>query len=72
MTISYRIFETDSGYTLIESGGRTYAEEDLCDSIWLISKELRGAYLPKRERNEARKWIKQYEELLSALRSVGA
>lgn len=71
MTISYRIIETGTGYTLIESGNRAYALEDLCDSIWLINKELRGAFLSRRERKEARRQIARYETLLSALRSAG-
>ena len=70
MTISYRIIETN-GYTLIESGGCTYAEEDLSDSIWLVNRELRAG-LPKREQLKARRQVATYEVLLSALRSAGA
>ena len=48
-----------------------YAEEDLCEALWLVNMELRAG-LPRRERIEARRQIAHYESLLSALRSAGA
>ena len=69
MTITYRILN-NSGELRIEIGGRICAEDELHEAIWLVNIELPG--WPAKagaERSQAR--IKQYEELLSALRSAG-
>ena len=71
MTILYRILPT-TPFNRIECGGQIYGLEDLCEAIWLINMELRGAYLSKRERIEAQRQITQYEAMLDALRSAGA
>ncbi len=71
MTITYRIL-SNFWEPRIEFDGQICGQDELCETIWLLTIELRGAYLPKRERNKTRKRIKQYEELLSTLRSVGA
>ena len=71
MTISYRIINANHD-TRIEFCGQIYGLEDLCEAIWLINMELRGAYLSKRERTKAHHQITQYEAMLDALRSAGA
>ena len=67
MTISYRILNSYA-YPVIEFGGQVYGEEDLCDTIWLVQKELRHG-LPRKERIEAQRQIAQYQTLLDALRA---
>jgi hypothetical protein len=71
MTISYRIINANHD-PRIECRGQIYGLEDLCEAIWLINMELRGAYLSKRERTKAQRQITQYEAMLDALRSAGA
>jgi hypothetical protein len=70
MTISYRILNSYA-YPVIEFGGQVYGEEDLCDTIWLVQKELRHG-LPRKERIEAQRQIAEYQTLLDALRAGGA
>jgi hypothetical protein len=72
MLTSYRILSHNGYDNVIEFNGREYAEEDLCDTIWLVNQELRSGRLPKREQIEAKRQIAQYGELLAALRSAGA
>ena len=70
MTIAYRILN-NSDELHIEFGGQIYAEDTLCESLWLVNIELRGG-LPKREQIHAKKQIAQYETLLNALREARA
>ena len=70
MTISYRILHSYA-YPVIECGGQIYGEEDLCDAIWLVQKELRHG-LPKKEQIVARCQIAQFQAMLEALRAGGA
>ena len=70
MTAAHRILN-NSGERRIELGGRIFAEDELCEALWLVNIELRAG-LPRRERIEARRQIARYEALLSALRSAGA
>jgi hypothetical protein len=70
MTAVHRILN-NTGERRIESGGEAFAEDELCEALWLVNIELRAG-LPRRERIEARRQIAQYEALLSALRSAGA
>lgn len=69
MTHSHSI-QTISGEPRIAFGGRFYAEDELCEELWLINTELRAG-LPKGEQIEAKRQISLYEELLSFLRSTG-
>jgi len=69
MTAAHRILN-NSGERRIESGGQVFAEDELCEALWLVNVELRAG-LPRRERIEARRQIARYEALLSALRSAG-
>jgi len=69
MTISYRILKGD-GDNRIEFRGQIYAEDELHETIWQINREIRSG-LPKNERIEAQCEIRQYQELLTALRSGG-
>lgn len=69
MTISYRILQTTAD-NRIEFRGRIYAEDELQEAIWLVNMELRNG-LPKNERIEAQDQIRQYDELLAALRGAG-
>ena len=69
MTISYRIIINSNDFTTIECGGLVYGEEDLCDAIWLVQKELRGG-LPKDEQIEAKRQIAHFQTLLDALRAA--
>jgi hypothetical protein len=71
MTISYRIINANHD-PRIECRRQIYGLEDLCEAIWLINMELRGAYLSKRERTEAHHQVTQYQAMLDALRSAGA
>ena len=50
--------------------GHALTEDELCEAIWLVNRELQAG-LPKRERVEAKRQIAQYEAMLSALRSAG-
>ena len=70
MTISYRIIQV-AEFNRIESHGQTYTEEELHEEIWLVNMEIRGCYLSKREQIEAKRQIRQYNELLTALRGAG-
>ena len=69
MAISYRILQT-AGDNRIEFCGQIYAEDELREAIWLVNMELRNG-LPQNERIEAQDQIRQYGELLAALRSAG-
>jgi hypothetical protein len=55
----------------IEYRGQLYAEDELRESIWLITIELRSG-LPRRERVEADRQIAEMELSLQALLSVEA
>jgi hypothetical protein len=68
MTISYRILNSYA-HPVIEFGGQVYGEEDLCDSIWLIQKELRHG-LPKDEQIKAKRQIAHFQTMLDALRAA--
>ncbi len=70
MTAAHRILN-NSGERRSESSGQVFAEDELCEALWLVNIELRAG-LPRRERIEARRQIARYEALLSALRSAGA
>jgi hypothetical protein len=72
MTNSYRILK-NAGDNRIEFGGQSYAEDKLCEAIWLVNIELRNG-LPKREQIEAKRQIAQFKNLLKSLQeaSVGA
>ena len=70
MTISYRVIK-NNGDALIECGGQIYGEEDLCEAIWLVQKELRHG-LPKKEQIVAQRQIAQFQAMLDALRAGGA
>jgi hypothetical protein len=70
MTISYRILNSYA-YPVIEFGGQVYGEEDLCDAIWLVQKELRHG-LPKDEQIVAQRQITDFQAMLDALRAGGA
>ncbi len=50
----------------IKYRGHDYAEDELRESIWLASIELRAG-LPKRERIEAQRQIAEMESCLKAL-----
>ena len=69
MTISYRILQT-AGDNRIECCGQIYGADELHEAIWLVNMELRYG-LPKKERIEAKRQIRQYNELLTALRGAG-
>ena len=71
MSIAYRIL-TDYAEARIECEGQIYGLEDLCEAIWHLNIELQGCYLTKREQTKARKQIKQYDTLLSALNAFHA
>ena len=68
MTTSYRILQT-AGDNRIEFSGQIYAEDELCEAIWLVNMELRAG-LPRRERTEAQHEIRQYQAMLDALRGL--
>jgi hypothetical protein len=70
MTIQHQIQRIED-LNRIEHGGRFYAEDELCEALWLVNIELRAG-LPKRERMNANRQVAQFEELLSTLRSAGA
>jgi hypothetical protein len=55
----------------ITDGGESFAADELHESLWLVSIELRNG-LPKRERIIAQRQIVRYEALLDALRKAGA
>jgi hypothetical protein len=71
MTHSYRILR-NSGDLRIASEGEIFAEDELCEAIWLVNKELRSLGLTLLERIEAERQIARYGELLAALREAGA
>ena len=70
MTNSHRIFGYPD-FLRIEHDGQIFSEDELHEAIWLVNMEIRGAYLTKRERAEAKREIAQYETLLAALRGAG-
>lgn len=70
MTTAYRILN-NSDELRIEFGGQTYAEDTLCEALWLVNVELRAG-LPRREQIKAKQQIAQFETLLDALREAQA
>lgn len=70
MTNSYRI-QKNAGDISIEYLGQIYAEDELCEALWLVNIELRNG-LPKREQIEAKRQIAQFETLLNVLREASA
>lgn len=59
------------GVLRIEHQSQFYADDELCEAIWLVNIELRNG-LPKKEQIEAKNQIAGYEKLLDTLRNAGA
>lgn len=70
MTIPYRILKT-SGELRIECNDQIFAEDELCEEIWLNTMEIKAG-LPRSEQLQATRQIAHLEKLLAALRSAGA